>query len=153
MECNFANITKIVHQRKSFPGNLQKSVRTAISLEAAVCTFLQNRCSLKFWNIHRKTPVSESLFNANETPAQVFSCECYEIFKNTFFYRTTPVAASVSQNNPGRLLYEVKQYFLIQIFLHWSSYELVACELLNFQLTNKLRKICEANAKTTSHLS
>ena len=29
-----------------------------------------------------------------ETPTQVFSWEICEIFKNTFFYRTTPVAAS-----------------------------------------------------------
>ena len=29
-----------------------------------------------------------------ETLAQVFSCELREIFKNTFFYRTPPVAAS-----------------------------------------------------------
>ena len=28
-----------------------------------------------------------------ETPTQVFSCEYCEIFKNTFFYRTPPVAA------------------------------------------------------------
>ena len=29
-----------------------------------------------------------------ETLAQVFSCELCEIFKNTFFHRTPPVAAS-----------------------------------------------------------
>ena len=29
-----------------------------------------------------------------ETLAQAFSCEFCEIFKNTFFYRTPPVAAS-----------------------------------------------------------
>ena len=29
-----------------------------------------------------------------ETQAQVFSCEFCEIFKNTFFYRKPPVAAS-----------------------------------------------------------
>ena len=29
-----------------------------------------------------------------ETLAQVFSCEYCEIFKNNFFYRTFPVAAS-----------------------------------------------------------
>ena len=32
-------------------------------LEVAVRNVLQNRCSLKFRNIHRKTPVLESLFN------------------------------------------------------------------------------------------
>ena len=36
-----------------------------------------------------------------ETLAQVFSCEFCEIFKDTFFWRTPPVAASVpSQNVP-----------------------------------------------------
>ena len=29
-----------------------------------------------------------------ETPWQVFSCEICEIFRNTFFYRTPPVAVS-----------------------------------------------------------
>ena len=33
-------------------------------------------------------------FIKKETPAQVFSCEFGEIFKNTSFYRTLPVAAS-----------------------------------------------------------
>ena len=34
-----------------------------------------------------------------ETLAQVFSCEFLEISKNTFFYRTPPVAASVARQN------------------------------------------------------
>ena len=33
-------------------------------------------------------------FIKKEALAQVFSCEFYEISKNTFFYRTPPVAAS-----------------------------------------------------------
>ena len=48
-------------------------------------------------NILRKAPVLESLFNSlylKETPTQVFSCEYCKIFKNSFFHRTTPVAAS-----------------------------------------------------------
>ena len=37
----------------------------------------------------------EGLLNyQKETPAQVFSREIFEIFKNIFFYRTPPVAAS-----------------------------------------------------------
>ena len=31
-----------------------------------------------------------------ETPTQVFSCHMWEVFKNTFFYRTLSVAASTS---------------------------------------------------------
>ena len=33
-------------------------------------------------------------FIRKETLAQVFSCEIYEIFKNTFTYRTSQMAAS-----------------------------------------------------------
>ena len=50
-----------------------------------------------------KTPVPEPLFLEaeacnfikKETLAQVFSCEFCEIAKNTFSFRTPPVAASV----------------------------------------------------------
>ena len=51
-----------------------------------------------FCKLHRKTPVPQSLFSCNfikkETLAKLFSCEFYEITKNTFFYRTPLVAAS-----------------------------------------------------------
>ena len=64
---------------------------------------------MKFHKIHRKTLVTEFLFNkvAGLTAcrlatllkkrlwAQVFSCELCEISKNTFSYRTSSVAASV----------------------------------------------------------
>ena len=36
-------------------------------------------------------------FIKKETLAQLFSCEFCEISKNTFLYRTAPVAASVSK--------------------------------------------------------
>ena len=55
---------------------------------AVMLDVLQNRCSKKCLNIHRKTPVLESLFNElyeKETPTRVFSCEYYEIFKDSFF--------------------------------------------------------------------
>ena len=45
---------------------------------------------LKCCKIHRKTPVSKSLFKQMcRPPAQVLSCEFYKIFKSTFFYKTT----------------------------------------------------------------
>ena len=40
--------------------------------------FCSKRCSYKFCKIHRKTSVLES-------PAQVFSCEFCELYKDTFF--------------------------------------------------------------------
>ena len=57
---------------------------------------LQNSCPKTFCNIHRKALVLESLFNnfvglkvsnfiKKETPAKVFSCEYWDIFKNSFF--------------------------------------------------------------------
>ena len=60
-------------------------------------------CSLKFRNIHRKTPVlDESLFNKVALlvrPAtllkKVFSCEYCEICKNTYSEKHLRTAASV----------------------------------------------------------
>ena len=43
-------------------------------------------------------------FIKKETMAQVFSCECCEIFKNTFLYRTPPVATSILNNAKSMIL-------------------------------------------------
>ena len=62
---------------------------------------------LKFCNIYGKTPMPELLsqqscrseacnFMRRETLAQVFSCKFWKIFKDTFFKRIPPVAASDS---------------------------------------------------------
>ena len=48
-------------------------------------------CQSIFFN---KVPDSAYNFIKKETLAPVFSCELSGIFKNTFFYRTRPVAAS-----------------------------------------------------------
>ena len=58
---------------------------------------------LKIVNSHRNRPVLESIFSKaaglglrlylKETPTLVPSCEYWEIFKNSFFYRTPPAAA------------------------------------------------------------
>ena len=53
--------------------------------------FCEKSCSYKFWKIHRKIPVLESL-----PPTRVFSSEFFKSFKNTFLYRTPLVAASNS---------------------------------------------------------
>ena len=64
---------------------------------------------LKDCKVHRKIALLESLFQLSRKPegcnfmkkeslAQVFSCEFFEISKNTFFYRTHPVATSDKQN-------------------------------------------------------
>ena len=50
---------------------------------------LQDSCPEKTHKFHKKTSVLQSLFNKvyknKETPAQVFSCEFCETFKNTCF--------------------------------------------------------------------
>ena len=72
-------------------------------IEAVVC-----RCSsaskqvfLKIQQISQENTSVGVFFNKvtgltllKDTPTQVFSCEFYEIFKNTLFKRTRPVASS-----------------------------------------------------------
>ena len=41
----------------------------------------------------QEIPVLESVFT-KETPTQVFACKYCEIFRNSFFYRATPVGIS-----------------------------------------------------------
>ena len=53
---------------------------------------------LKIFNIDKKTPVLESLFN-KETPTLVFSCECYKAFKKTYFEEHPRTAISVPFQN------------------------------------------------------
>ena len=77
-----------------FERSLHKSNNFQKQLFAGV---LENRCCQKFRKIHRKTPVLESEacnFIKKETPTQVLSCEFCEIFENTNFHRTSPVAVS-----------------------------------------------------------
>ena len=60
---------------------------------------------LKISQISQENTLLESVFNKvtdlkglqryqKETATQMFSCEIYEIFKDTIFYRTPPVAGS-----------------------------------------------------------
>ena len=46
-------------------------------------------------NSQENTCIKARNFIKKETPLQVFSCKFCEIFKNTFFYRAPPVAASL----------------------------------------------------------
>ena len=66
--------------------------------------FYRKSCSLQFRNIHRKTPVLESLelqvwrsaTLLKETPTKVFSCEYCNIFKNTYFEENLSTIASAT---------------------------------------------------------
>ena len=71
---------------------------------------------LEISQIHRKTPEAEVCnFIKKETLAQVISCEFCEVSKNTFSYRTPPLAASklkmllrlfgVSENSQNSLFF------------------------------------------------
>ena len=50
-------------------------------------------------------------------PTQTFFCEIYEIFKNTFFYRTPPVGVSIYLG-----LY---QTYLMEIFIRFLNIPLM----------------------------
>ena len=83
---------------------------------------LQIWCLPQIWNwkntvknlskFHRKKPLSESFlykvagpstcnFIKNQTRRQVFSCEYWEIFKNTFFYRISESRSETSNMAPA----------------------------------------------------
>ena len=53
-----------------------------------------------------------------ETLTQVFSWECCEIFKNSFFYRTPTVAAFSFQNHPDLEILQIYQLLSNQSFNH-----------------------------------
>ena len=59
-------------------------------------------------NIQRKTPVLElentRNFIKKKTPTEVFSCEYYEIFKNTYFEERLRTAGSVYYSDNGFIL-------------------------------------------------
>ena len=63
-------------------------------LKAVVRRCSVKKWSLKFREIHRKTPQACNLIK-NETLIRVLTCEFCEIFRITFFQRIPPVAASI----------------------------------------------------------
>ena len=71
---------------------LVHDVRNLLQSEAVV-----RRCSVKkvFLKVFLKKVPEACNFIKKETLTQVFSCEFWEISKNTFFYKTPSVAASV----------------------------------------------------------
>ena len=62
---------------------------------------LWNRCSFKSCNIQRKTPVLGSVFN--KVGELQLSCQYWEIFKRSFFHKTSAMAAYEKfMNFPGQ---------------------------------------------------
>ena len=69
--------------------------------------FCKKRCSQKFSKIHRKTSCARVSYKKvvglrpstllKITLVQVFSCECFKIFKNMFSHTTAPMTASICQ--------------------------------------------------------
>ena len=87
-------ITQKSHRIVSFPRNDTVQIRKLS--EVSFVDVLQNRCSYKNFSIFPGkhlylcwSPFFIKLLYQKETLAQVFSCEYWEIFKNTFF--TKPV--------------------------------------------------------------
>ena len=85
--------------------HLETHEHTEVSLvhtEAVVQRYSEKKVFLEIWqNSHENTSARASFliklqaWPAKETLALVFSCEFCEISKNTFPYRTPPVAALV----------------------------------------------------------
>ena len=121
---------------ESVPVALSQKSKTCLPSEAVV-----QWCSVKkvFWEISQNsqknpcarvsfsTKLQASNFIRKETLAQVFSCEFCEISKNTFSYRTPPVAASVkathtnnkiNSNYLGDKLF-LKNVYIIKVLAHW----------------------------------
>ena len=76
-------------------------------------------CQSLFFNKFASLRPKACNFIKKETLAQVFSCEFYEISKNTFFYRTPLVAASAV-----KLLFEVcnqAQFYLCRRYTVFKS--------------------------------
>ena len=79
---------------------------SVVSTEAVVAKcFVKNNILRNFAKFTGKRLCQSLFFNKvcsfvkKENQAQVFSCEFYEIFENTFSYRTPPVAAFFSKVN------------------------------------------------------
>ena len=64
--------------------------------EAATRGILQKKFFLKIFQYSQK----------NETPTKVFSCECCEIFKKTYFEEHLRAAASVT----SKIIFAVRKY-------------------------------------------
>ena len=128
---------------RCFPGHFEKPVRAAeCQSHPIVRKFLVNfrssrpevfskkRVHKNFAKFTGKHLCQGLFFNKAAglrpaTLAQVFSCECCQISKNTFFYRTTLVAASKTwrAEEKGTLLQVLSREYL-QIFLDSYSVEL-----------------------------
>ena len=103
--CNyFARLLEAVVKRCSV-----KKVSLKISEKSQ-----ENTCASLFFKSF--LPVN---FIKKETLVQVFSCEFCEIFKNTFFHWTPPVAASGLCNYAVLMFYEIFEFIsdLIDIFI------------------------------------
>ena len=82
--------------------------------------------------------LSWSLKAWKETLAQVFSCEICESFKNTFFYRTPPLVASVARILEGNYVFCCSR----RIRLNSTNYlKRTSCLSSSWKIKNILRTI------------
>ena len=93
-----------------FIGHNLKHVHGTYSSDELLIFFWLFQVVICFWktdlSLHQRNTVRKCLLEINdeiiglrETLIQVFSCENWEIFENTFFYRTPPVTAFASLND------------------------------------------------------
>ena len=66
-------------------------------------------------------------FIEKETLEKMFSCEFPDIFKNTFFKKTPPVAASVNStlwiepNGPVPIFWKLKRTYFLQLGFYYTE--------------------------------
>ena len=70
-------------------------LKVLILLDTKCRTFVK----IALESLFNKVPGLKFVTLLKKPPAQVFSCEICETFKNTYFHRTLPVAASVFLRN------------------------------------------------------
>ena len=97
-ECSYKTAFK--NTEAAIPKCSSEAVTQRCSVEKVFLDILQNsqenNCTIVSLLIKLQASASACNFNKKETLAQVFSCEFYEISKNTFSYRAPVVAASSS---------------------------------------------------------
>ena len=127
----------IVFLRLIWRQSVRKKVNKCLCRISAFYRSSHRRCSTKkvfFCNIHRKTPVLESLcgssslqFYQKQSPMLMFSCEYYEIFKDTYFEEHLRTTASYFMKKNGhswRLNNSSKKIFKwIFSFVKWNAYK------------------------------
>ena len=93
--------------------------------------FCKNSVLKNFTKSSGKHLCQNRFFNKVAGVRQVFSCEFYEIFKNTFFYRTPLVVASVDKKLNDYKLQPKAYWHILKTLCNGKKVPLVPPHLVN----------------------